>query len=504
MDIELMEKNALLDIELMEKKLYNACVEGDVETLEALMREDKLILARISLFSCFNQTPLHLACMLGHFEFAKSLLCFKPDFASRLDSQGCSPLHLASANGYANIVELLLQYDGKMCRVGDEDGRTPLHLAVMNGQHECVRELIEFNSDYGQEGAILHLCVMYNRLNILILILESNVQDWSNIKDDTGNTILHFATELRRMQIIKYLLKSRSQVVDVNLVNKNGLTALDIIEQMPKDAKTVEIKELLVSANSIRAKEIEPATATIQMDAVANQNIVGEAAARTNDNSQGVKKWKKPKKGIFRKTLEKSDKSLLVAASVIAAMAYQAAISPPGGVAGMDATQTPVPSVDLEPPYVLEPSSSLLAYFYPELSDGFWIFNTISFIAALSVIFVYVSGASPKSRFFLWLIRLGMSISLTSMTLAYVRAVEAITPSDSFAKELKSPTIAALTLGLLAWVALLCLAILVIVYRFLSYIVRTVFNTIKRAFRKKNTSQDAAATFRRTSNANIV
>lgn len=485
----------------MEKKLYDACVEGDVETLEALMREDKLILARISLFSCFNQTPLHLACMLGHFEFAKSLLCFKPDFASRLDSQGCSPLHLASANGYAKIVELLLQYDGKMCRVGDEDGRTPLHLAVMNGQHECVRELIEFNSDYGHEGAILHLCVMYNRLNILILILESNAQDWSNIKDDAGNTILHYATELRRMQIIKYLLKSRSQVVDVNLVNKNGLTALDIIEQMPKDAKTVEIKELLVSANSVRANEIEPATAAIQMEAVANQNMVAEAAARTNDNSQGVKKWKIPKKGIFRKTLEKSDESLLVAASLIAAMAYQAAISPPGGVAGMDATKDLVASANT---YVLEPSTSLLAQFYPEFSDGFWIFNTISFIAALSVIFVYVSGASPRRRLFLWLIRLGMSISLTSMTLAYVHAVLAITPSDSFAKEFKSPTYAAILSGLLAWVALLCLAILVLVYRFLSYIVRTIFKTIKRAFKKKNTSQDAAASFRRTSNANIV
>lgn len=185
---------------MMEKKLYDACVEGDVETLEALMKEDKLILARLSLFSCFNQTPLHLACMLGHSEFAKSLLSYKPDFTSRLDSQGCSPLHLASANGYVNIVKLLLQHDVGMCRVRDEDGRTPLHLAVMNGQHDCVCELIK--ADYhGQEGTVLHLCVMYNRLNILILILESNVQDLSNIRDDAGNTILHFATELRRMQV---------------------------------------------------------------------------------------------------------------------------------------------------------------------------------------------------------------------------------------------------------------------------------------------------------------
>ena len=92
------------------EKLYNACLTGDVESLEALMREDELALARVSISSCYNQTPLHLASMLGHFEFAKSLLSYKPDFASRLDSQDRSPLHVASANGYANIVKLLLEF----------------------------------------------------------------------------------------------------------------------------------------------------------------------------------------------------------------------------------------------------------------------------------------------------------------------------------------------------------------------------------------------------------
>lgn len=48
---------------------------------------------------------------------------------------------------------------------------------------------------------VLHLCVMYNRLNIFILILELlNYQDLSSIKDDDGNTILHSAAPLRRIQ----------------------------------------------------------------------------------------------------------------------------------------------------------------------------------------------------------------------------------------------------------------------------------------------------------------
>lgn len=120
---------------MLEKKLYDATLKGDVETLEALMREDELVLARVSVTSCFNQTPLHLAAMLGHYDFAKSLLIYKPNFATWLDSQDRSPLHLASANGYVNIVRLLLEEDPSVYLVRDEDGRTPLHLAILNGQY---------------------------------------------------------------------------------------------------------------------------------------------------------------------------------------------------------------------------------------------------------------------------------------------------------------------------------------------------------------------------------
>ena len=187
--------------EVMEKKLYDACYEGDVEALEALIQGDKFTLARVSLSSTFNQTPLHLASMLGHLEFVKSLLSYKPDFAKNLDLQGRSALHLASANGYPSIVKLLIEYDQNMCRLCDEDGRTPLHLAVFKGQDECVSELLKVDSESDQERTMLQLCVKYNRLNVLILILESNDQDLSNIKHDDGNTILHSATALGRIQV---------------------------------------------------------------------------------------------------------------------------------------------------------------------------------------------------------------------------------------------------------------------------------------------------------------
>ncbi|XP_017223646.1 ankyrin repeat-containing protein At2g01680-like [Daucus carota subsp. sativus] len=483
-----------MSIEVMEKKLYNACLKGDVHMLEALTREDELILARISLSSCFNQTPLHLACMLGHFELAKSLLSYKPDFATRLDAQGRSPLHLASANGYVGIVKLLLQHDGKVVRVCDEDGRTPLHLAVMNGQQECVGELMKVDGE--EIGTALHLCVMCNRLDVLDVILKSTEQDVLNLKDEKGNTVLHSATLLRRTQIIKYLLMTKSEVLKVNTVNENSLTALDIVEQMPQDVKTMEIKELLVSAGTRKAQELKPADQSVQE---------GDEAAKTGtSNSKCLKIFDKfTKFTIFRETREARDDALLVAASVIAAMAYTAAISPPGGVASMDAKEFPPlgspggsPDSLKDKYFHLNPAASLLAYFNPNLSYTFWISNNISFMASLSVIFLYVSGSSLKRRFFTWLIRGAMWVTLTSMTIAYVCAVSATTGATEDYNALYP-----LVFGLLAWGILVFVTFLVLVYRFQRYIIPA----IKRqgASMNKNISGDSATTSK-SSNSYIV
>nr|XP_017240140.1 PREDICTED: ankyrin repeat-containing protein At3g12360-like [Daucus carota subsp. sativus] len=476
----------------MEKKLYDACYEGDVDALEALIQGDKFTLARVSLSSTFNQTPLHLASMLGHLEFVKSLLSYKPDFAKNLDLQGRSALHLASANGYPSIVKLLIEYDENMCRLCDEDGRTPLHLAVFKGQDECVSELLKVDSESDQERTMLQLCVKYNRLDVLILILESNDQDLSNIKHDDGNTILHSATALGRIQIIKYLVKCRSEV-DVNAVNKGGLTALDIIEEMPKDVKNKEIREFLISAGTTRAKSATAATPTSLL-------IPGEDGVESGHHSKLLNLWKEVKNSaIFHEEVERRDDTLLVGASVIAAMAYTAAISPPGGVTGFDAdafSDAFINSLDsnsTESVLFLPPGGSLLAYFWPGLSDAFWISNTISFMAALSVIFLYVSGYALKKKIFVLFIRGAMWLTLTSMTTAYVCAVVATSPGYSKGLEASykyNKTDLVLVIGFLAWIGMIVVALLVAAYPYVRSIVMKIIRRIG-ARNKVNTYEDA-------------
>ncbi|KAF7113568.1 hypothetical protein RHSIM_RhsimUnG0112900 [Rhododendron simsii] len=92
------------------KRLYEACLSGSVEALNALLVKDQLILNRVSSAECFSSdTPLHVAASCGHLEFTKALLLRKPKLASELDSRRCTPLHLASTEGHFEIVRELLR-----------------------------------------------------------------------------------------------------------------------------------------------------------------------------------------------------------------------------------------------------------------------------------------------------------------------------------------------------------------------------------------------------------
>ncbi|XP_063946253.1 uncharacterized protein LOC135151592 [Daucus carota subsp. sativus] len=251
---------------------------------------------------------------------------------------------------------------------------------------------------------------------------------------------------------------------------------------MPKDLKTLQIKELLISANPSMVNEDVAATMT---STVADDNIAAD------DDDDGiinqVKKWWKRRKTftIFQKKSEARDEYVLLAATVIAAMSNQAAINPPGGIAGVDATEVSAPD-PYEQVFWLEPAASLLAYFYPSLSNAFWISNTISFMAALGIIFLYVSGATLKQKLFIWLIRGAMWITLTAMGVAYACAVLATTPSTV---DLNDKTLLAVFYGLCAWMGLILLSMSVVTFRAVRYFVRRTKR--KRDARKKTyTSRD--------------
>ena len=105
------------------------------------------------------------------------------------------------------IVKELLLANKDACLVADQDGRIPLHLAAMRGRVEVVQELISANFDsvlvkfHGD--TVLHLCVRYNHLEALKIMLRSLLHDegFLNSKNHQGYSILELSATLKQFQV---------------------------------------------------------------------------------------------------------------------------------------------------------------------------------------------------------------------------------------------------------------------------------------------------------------
>ena len=140
--LELISPSSFLStMEVEIKAVYEASLHGCVSTLNSIIQREPLVLSRISP-SPYTETPLHIASLLGHWEFCKILLTRKPSLANEADSEGHFPLHLASAEGHAEIVKELLNVSSDICLALDKYDRIPLQLAVMRCRIGVVGKLI--------------------------------------------------------------------------------------------------------------------------------------------------------------------------------------------------------------------------------------------------------------------------------------------------------------------------------------------------------------------------
>ncbi|XP_010656152.1 ankyrin repeat-containing protein At2g01680 [Vitis vinifera] len=433
--------------------------------------------------------------MFGHLDFASYLLTHKPDMTMALDLRGRSPLHLASANGYVEMVNILLSANPDACLIRDEDGRTPLHLAVMKGEVEVTRMLVgarpqvtRYKLDQGE--TILHSAVKQNRLGALKLLVElAGEVEFVNSKDDYGNTVLHTATALKQYETAKYLVERPE--MEINAVNENGFTALDIIQHMPRDLKGMEIRESLVKAGALSSRNIPalPGKGHLLMGesgitmVIENPQLSPPAAADLTEAKAPTplrgreKKIRENKKEWTKKKLD----ALMVAATLIAGMAFQAAVNPPGGVWDEEK--------DAGEGKKMLAGTSIMAHNNPRRYRRFMASNTVSFVASLSIVFLVVSGVPlVKTRILMWLLMIIMWITLTFMALTYMFSILAIAPTNDDTEAMllghKVPDITYVVgVSLLLWFSLSAFVALVHIIRFFIWCVCKVGKAIIYCFR---------------------
>ncbi|KAI3898796.1 hypothetical protein MKW92_023359 [Papaver armeniacum] len=277
-------------------ELYGISLRGNVSELTKWREKNPTLLLNPK-FTAHLRTPLHIAAMCGHVKFAEKLCLLDRKLAKEKDTHDCTPLHLASARPSVSMVKKLLEFDVGVCMDKDKDGRTPLYLAAVEDRYKIIEVLIKkkpqaIHIRYAQNETILHLCVQHDSLKSLKLLLAQDLQPVDaqstnidvNSKDDDGNTILHLAADMKKVECIKFLVESKNSRMDMNALNNKNIKALHMLT--PKQRDTFHI-----------------------------------------DSSH----FKKPEK-IHKEWLKERVSALMVVATLIAGIAFQAAINPPGGV----------------------------------------------------------------------------------------------------------------------------------------------------------------------------
>ncbi|WVZ03496.1 hypothetical protein V8G54_024302 [Vigna mungo] len=385
--------------------LYEVSLRGSVSELETLIGRDPLILHRISL-TTFTETPLHISALLGHLDFTKSLLTLKPQLALETDHCKRTPLHLASAEGHVEIVHALLQTCEDACLMTDQDGRIPLHYAAMRGRTEVARQLIRGAKSEsvmvfdGSGKTMFHLCVEHNHLETLKTLVEvGNVrEDFLNCGDfHHGNTILHLAVMFKQLESVRYLLSISKIKEEANIRNKMGYTALDMVEHVPKDMRSLQIKLMLMDAgfkNNENNQVHHPPSAS----------VIDVPPSRTMNPSEKFWSLKRVNKVLQHKSgrLEEMRGMLSLVSTMISTVTFGVVINPPSG--------------DV-------PTWSAMHIEYREMLTSFLTMNTISFIASLGVTLLLISGVPLKNEVTMGMLSVGTCVCLTFLVLTYIHAV---------------------------------------------------------------------------------
>ncbi|GMJ07601.1 hypothetical protein HRI_004429300 [Hibiscus trionum] len=443
----------------LENKLYEAAEEGSVTILLELIRHDRLLLDRV-LVNYAVETPLHVAAMLGRTDFVKEVIQRKPEFTKEVDSKGSSPLHLASAKGYVEMVKALLFVNPDMCLAVDKEGRNPLHLAAMKGQVQVLKELVRVRPQAARiavalGGTIMHLCVKYGQFEALRLLVEvMNDHEIVNAKDDYGMSILHLAVAYKQIEIIKFLLSGTG--VEVNGLNANGLTALDVLAQSRRGLKDFEMAESLRGAGALKAAEISyPGPRIVRLS-------TETAPLLARDGHQWVEKTFKKEDWLTRKR-----DSLMVVASLMATMSFQTGLTPPGGLWQDGLIQAPQGNNNnTDGSY--EAGTSITAYRNQSYYGQYLAANTISFIASMSIILLLITGLPFKRRFFMWILTVIMWVAISAMAYTYRISLLVFTPKS---QELKVTEI--LNYALVVW-------LLVMAALLLAHTIRLTVNIFKK------------------------
>lgn len=249
------------------------------------------------------------------------------------------------------------------------------------------------------------------------------------------------------MQTIKYLVSVGG--LEVNALNREGITPLDVLIRSRRDVRDSEIEKSLKNVRGF---------GTLENDHRPAKNNSWESLMKQHID------W-----------FDQQKSALMVVASLIATMAFQVGVNPPGGVWQDD-------KPDNSGRHRVA-GDSVFAYKLPRGYTNFYIVNMIAFIASLSIILLLMSGLPLRRRVFLWILMVITWIAITTIALCYLVAVVALTPDERVTSILPM-----MGYMIILWIALMALLLIGHTIRMIVKLVKK----LRKAWTRRRSSASSA------------
>ncbi|URE07664.1 Ankyrin repeat-containing protein [Musa troglodytarum] len=321
---------ATAQTEAGETALYIAAENNSEELFRYLLRfydfEAAAIRSRVDL------DAFHVAAKLGHVGIVKELLSLWPAFCRVCNSSNTSALYSAAVMDHLDVVNSILDVDESTTRIVRKNGKTALHTAARVGYYQIVKELLQRDpgivSIIDKKGqTALHMAVKGRSLDVVEELLQTDIAIL-NMRDKKGNTALHIATRKWRPQMVRLLLCYES--IEVNAINNQNETAMDLVEKIPYGESQMDIMESLSEAGAKHSRnigkdddELRRTVSDIKHD-VHTQFIQN---AKTNKRMSGIAKELRK---LHREAVQNTINSVTMVAVLIASIAFMAIFNLPG------------------------------------------------------------------------------------------------------------------------------------------------------------------------------
>ncbi|KAI6677182.1 hypothetical protein NL676_037978 [Syzygium grande] len=281
-----------------------------------------------------DMDAFHVAAKRGHLGIVKELLTIWPELCRSCDSKNTTPLYSAAENGHLDVVNAILEADLDSLRIVRRNGKTALHFVGRYGSLSMVKALIErdpgivcIKDKKGQTA--LHMAVKGQSTVIVeeILLADSSIL---NERDKKGNTAVHIATRKCRPEILRFLLSYLC--TDVNAINNQQETAMDLADKLSYGESSLDIKEALREAGAKHARDLGRVDEAMELKRTVSdiKHEVHSQLIQNEKTNRRVSGIAKELRKLHREAVQNTTNSITVVAVLFASIAFLAIFSLPG------------------------------------------------------------------------------------------------------------------------------------------------------------------------------